>query len=264
MKNKRRILIIENQFIQFKDITKLLDREGYDSFPDVYSFKEYIDAIKINLNPRYTNDRRKSFLEKAIEVTNQFNPEILIIDHILVGTHDAQDGIDLAIKFRENNLNQPILFFSRTELNNIDVCDKLPKVNLLKEWVFKGYSGDDILNPDYFKKEVIKRIEELLSKSKIENSELYIINNLVPFVTELLKIKLEANSRAADSERSTSIALLEQLKQTLNDFSSSQKVITKEIESEFSNLKSVTSEGHFEDEKWKSACNNLIIVIDKV
>lgn len=170
MTNKRRILIIENQFIQFKEIIKLLDSAGYQSFPDQNSFRAYLDAIKIYLNPRYSYDRRTLFLNKLLDMTTQFNPEILIIDHILVGTHDAQDGIDLAVMFREKGLKQPIIFFSRTELNNIDICDKLPKVSLIKEWIFKGYSGAEILEEKFFQEMVIPKIESLLNKSITERT----------------------------------------------------------------------------------------------
>lgn len=162
MENKRRILIIENQFTQFKDIVKLLDNSGFDSFPNADNFDQYLDAIKIYLNPRYTMDRRSLFLNKLIEMTSNYNPELLIIDHILIGAHDAEDGIDLAIKFREKNFNQPIIFFSRTEQNHIDVCVKLPKVSDNKEWISKGYSGADILEEAFFIERVIPRIQYLL------------------------------------------------------------------------------------------------------
>ncbi len=168
MQNKRRILIIENQFVQFKDIIKLLGNSGFDFFPDENTFVEYIDAVKIYLNPRYPIERRNSFLDKLIEMTTNFNPEILIIDHILIGAHDGEDGIDLALKFREKNLNQPIIFFSRTEQNNIDVSFKLPKVSHNKEWISKGYSGADILEEIFFKERVIPKIESFLPKTLSE------------------------------------------------------------------------------------------------
>lgn len=164
MQNNRRILIIENQFIQFKDIIKLLDNSGFDFFPNENKFDEYLDAIKIYLNPRYPIERRNLFLNKLIEMTANYNPELLIIDHILIGAHDGEDGIDLAVKFRENNFNQPIIFFSRTEQNNIDVCVKLPKVSHCKEWISKGYSGADILEAAFFNERVIPRIQSLLSE----------------------------------------------------------------------------------------------------
>jgi hypothetical protein len=264
MGSNKRILIVENQLIQFKEIGKLLDNEGYESFPSESSFKDYLDAIRIYLNPRYTFERRTLFLEKLLNMSAQFNPAILIIDHILVGTHNAQDGIDLAMKFREKGFKQPIIFFSRTEMNNIDVCDKLPKVSLAKEWVFKGYSGAEILDPGFFKKEVIKRIEELLSKSTMQKSELYVSAELIPFVNELLKIKLEANSRAVDLDRTTSISLLEKLKQKIEDFSTAQKNVSPELKNEFDTLKLITNEAHFEDDNWKLACNNLINTINSL
>ena len=70
MQNKRRILIIVNQFIQFKDIIKLLDNSGFDFFPDENKFDEYLDAIKIYLNPRYPIERRNSFLNKFMDMTS--------------------------------------------------------------------------------------------------------------------------------------------------------------------------------------------------
>lgn len=165
MENKRKILVIENQFTQFKKITKLLDTAGYQSFPDEETFKDYIDWIRIYLNPRYTRDRRDHFWKKILVKTIDFAAEVFIIDHILVGTHNAEDGIDLAMKFRENGITQPFIFFSRTDINSIDVCRRLPNVSPKKDWIFKGYSGAAILEPEFFRNEVIKKIEEFLNPS---------------------------------------------------------------------------------------------------
>ena len=179
MENKTKILIIENQFTQFNEIIKLLDGEGYHTFPDENSYKEFIDWIKIYLNPRYTLDRRNKYLDKILKKEIEYNPDIFIIDHILVGTHNADNGIDLAIKFRERGINQPFIFFSRTEMNNIDVCEKLPKVLPEKTWIYKGYSGADILEQKFFISEVIPKIESLLKKS-ILNQTIGILNEKKP------------------------------------------------------------------------------------
>ena len=165
MESKRKVLVIENQFTQFKEIIKLLDGAGYQTFPtDEKTFKDYLDWIRIFLNPRYDSNRRKLFWDKILKNTIEFNAEIFIIDHILVGTHSAEDGIDLAMKFREHGISQPFIFFSRSEMNNIDICDKLPKVLAEKIWIFKGYSGADILEEKFFTAEVIPKIETLLKK----------------------------------------------------------------------------------------------------
>ncbi len=163
MSEKRKILVIENQFIQFQKIINLLDSAGYKSFPDEDSFKEYIDWIRIYLNPRYNSDRRNKFWEKILKKTKDYNAEVFIIDHILVGPHNAQDGIDLAIKFRASGIKTPIIFFSRTEGNSPDICDRLPKVLEKKVWVFKGYARADILEERFFEKEVIPKIENFMN-----------------------------------------------------------------------------------------------------
>jgi nucleoside phosphorylase len=165
MEPKRKILIIENQITQFKDIIKLLDKFGYQSFPDEETFKEYIDWIRIYLNPRYTSDRRNQFWEKILAKTKDYNAEVIIIDHILVGSHNAEDGINLAIKFRESGITQPIIFFSRTDVNSIDICNRLPNVSGKKDWIFKGYSRADILEPSFFEKEVIPKIKNFMNPS---------------------------------------------------------------------------------------------------
>lgn len=165
MESKRRVLVIENQFTQFKEIIRLLDGAGYQVFPtDEKTFKDYLDWIRIFLNPRYDLSRRTLFWEKILQKTIEFSADIFIIDHILVGTHSAEDGIDLAIKFREKGISQPFIFFSRSEMNNIEICDKLPKVLEEKIWIFKGYSGADILEKKFFVAEIIPKIETLLKK----------------------------------------------------------------------------------------------------
>jgi len=237
MATKRRILIIENQFIQFKDIKYLLDNSGYQTFPDEKSFIDFIDAIKIHLNRRYTNERRTFFLEKVIEIITKFDPEILIIDHILVGTHDAQDGIDLAVEFRKRGLKQPIIFFSRTELNNIDICDKLPNVTLDKEWIFKGYSSEDILEKKFFDEIVIPKIESLLKRD----------------ISSRIIEKLKGN--VIDSRSSTSEiheAIKSNTQKIIDKINNEQLIISEEI---YNQISKESSKSDY-NETLKEICNH--------
>ncbi|HEY8560159.1 MAG TPA: hypothetical protein VIL74_07270 [Pyrinomonadaceae bacterium] len=162
---KKKVLIVENQFLQFKAIHYLLNKAGFEIFPDENSFKEFLDGVRICLNTRYTPIRQNKYWNKILGKTIEYNPDIIIIDHILVGSHEAEDGIDLAIKFRKYNVKQPFIFFSRTDINNIDICDRLPKVLPKSRWIVKGYSGADILEPIFFEKKVIPEIEALLDSN---------------------------------------------------------------------------------------------------
>jgi hypothetical protein len=236
MESKRRILVIENQYTQFDDITTLLDNFGYDHFPnDKQTFKTFIDWIRIYLNPRYDIDRRNSIWSNILEKTKEYDPELILIDHILVGSHTAENGIHLAVKFRNCGITTPFLFLSRTDINNIDVCEKITTVSLEKDWIGKGYSGADILEDAFFKEMVIPKIEALLKKSistriieklnekkpKIisttESTERNIVAKTIALINNIKEGKIDVNDE-----------LLSQLSENLTDSKYLELLISKE------------------------------------
>jgi hypothetical protein len=111
-----------------------------------------------------------------------FDPEIIMIDHILVGNHEASDGIDLAIVFREKKIDVPILFFSRSEINNIVVCEKLPRVEPPCDWIFKSYSGENFIDQIFFEKEVLPKLR-VLSPDPLKDQIINALRNSKPTIT---------------------------------------------------------------------------------
>lgn len=178
MNSKKRIVVIENQYTQFKKIRDYLS-EYYDVYPrkDLEEFKEFIDLVRVFLNPRYGNLEEDSIREKAFGkllkfITENIHPEIIIIDYILVGCHEAKNGIFLAKKFRENGIFVPFIFLSREWLDNYNVIEKYNKISEPKKWIEKGFAGKDILDEDYFTKHVLPQINSIMINDSIYLDEL--------------------------------------------------------------------------------------------
>lgn len=198
----RLIFLIENQIFQFIEIKKNLNNNGFIVYPDIPNndtiienikeYKRFIDLIRILLNTRYggieDGAKRKKALDKIIEIIHDKKPSLFIIDHILVGCHDAETGIDLAIKLRENNITNPIIFLSRTDENDVKIKKDFPKVDEPKSWIHKGYSGNRVNEPTYFNEHVIPEIEKLLKSSYddiVRNKIISILKNLNTGSSEL-------------------------------------------------------------------------------
>jgi ACT domain-containing protein len=160
--NKKLIILIENQYFQFDVIKKNLI-ELYNIYPESdKQFKEFLDWVRIYLNIRYGETKRQHALSKILSVFKESNPDLVIIDQVLVGNHIAKNGIDLALKLRDEKISTPILFLSRTDINKVEVLQKYPNVDGLKDWLHKGYYGQKISEGDFFEKEVFKRIKSLI------------------------------------------------------------------------------------------------------
>lgn len=176
-----KIILIENQFTQFKKIWNFLDEE-YEVFPNIKKetlqseaekekykrnqFKDFIDLFRVCLNERYSKNYRDDAFQKIKQIIiDEVKPDLLIIDHILVGNHEAKNGLDLAIKLRGEKISQPIMFLSRTEANSSDVIKQYPHISEKKIWINKGFAGDRILHPKYFKEDVLPQINKLISES---------------------------------------------------------------------------------------------------
>lgn len=177
-----KILVIENQWTQFEKIRdKLLTcGEAYNIYPsDDNSHKQFLDWIRICLDTRYGGDRRMKYRQIVIEYIKNYNPDLIIIDHILVGCHNGETGIDLAIYLRkEGNISVPILFLSRSDINTPNICKQYPEIDEPRIWIPKGFKGKENLERDYFKDTVLKAIKKLLKKKKPTLKE-EIINLLV-------------------------------------------------------------------------------------
>ena len=60
---------------------------------------------------------------------------------------------------------QPVLFLSRTAPNDVRVMENLPRIKQPREWINKGYFGEEILNEKYFDDHVLTRIKYFLENS---------------------------------------------------------------------------------------------------
>ncbi|MCX6223081.1 MAG: hypothetical protein NTZ69_19110 [Bacteroidia bacterium] len=204
----KKILLIENQFTQFKLISNYIvncdlnkNGEEYVVYPNdnLSCFKSFIDIVRIILNPRYGENKIE--LSELVSIIKGFSPQLIIIDHILVGNHQAEDGLDLALSLRKNDITAPFLFLSRTEQNNIEVYKKYPLIQDIKDWVTKGNSGDGFLTKPHFNDYVWPKIFNLITQSDIKS-----VNDLISklldstyFDNDDFKSELFVNLRKLDS-----------------------------------------------------------------
>ena len=117
----------------------------------------------------------------AIAIANKIkeeNPDLLIIDHILVGCHSGKTGIDLALRLRmEGEIATPILFLSRSDLNTPHISSQYPKIAEPREWVSKNSKKKENLEDTYFNSHIMETIKKLLEKERATIKE-RIINQL--------------------------------------------------------------------------------------
>lgn len=176
----KKIVIIENQLTQFEKIRNKLAycEEAYSIYPDIDSYKEFLDWIRIYLDTRYEEKRRSNFFGKIVNKIKEENPDLLIIDHILVGCHSGKTGIDLALRLRmEGEIATPILFLSRSDLNTPHISSQYPKIAEPREWVSKNSKKKENLEDTYFNSHIMETIKKLLEKERATIKE-RIINQL--------------------------------------------------------------------------------------
>lgn len=174
-----RLIVIENQFYQFDKIYDYLEK--FEVFPNKDEFKKILDLVRITLNGRYCQSRRDDAFESLISEFIRFEPDLFIIDHILVGNYFAKNGIDFVKELQKRDFKQPIIFLSNTKPNTAEVISNLPSIQDSKLWIHKGYAGEEILDLDYFDKHVVKKIEIMLSES-LENEILKILEKKKPII----------------------------------------------------------------------------------
>lgn len=165
----KKIVIIENQLTQFEKIRNKLAycEDTYNIYPDIDSYKEFLDWIRIYLDTRYEEKRRLNFFRKIVNKIKEENPDLLIIDHILVGCHSGKTGIDLALKLRtEGKIATPILFLSRSDLNTPHISSQYPKIAEPREWVSKNSKKKENLEDAYFNDHIMDIIKKLLKKER--------------------------------------------------------------------------------------------------
>ena len=158
----KRILIIENQFIQFRQIA--LKLQEYEIFPDYDKRDEYnalMERVRIWLYGGYHHKRRTECLAFIIEYIEILHIDLFIIDYKLSGSSEGGTGIDLGLELRGKFSETPIIFLSRTpqtkELELGRFADKS------FDWVEKGYSSVPLADNAYFNKYMKPAIVSLLN-----------------------------------------------------------------------------------------------------
>lgn len=187
MSENRKILIIENQKFQYDLIKKNL--EEYDYFPANGEFILFTDHVRVWINKQYNIGYRDKAWEYIENYIDSKEIELIVMDHILGGAHHCLTGIELATKLNKKRDEKseeaiPVFFLSKTEHNQESRVKKyeeyagdFPNTSI---WVHKGFFGDEILDPDYFKERVIPKIEELLGKTEEQRfwDNLTLVQNL--------------------------------------------------------------------------------------
>lgn len=180
-----KILLIENQITQFFKIRQQLDEAGFQIYPgkEEEEVKKFLDLVKIFLTRRYGDleegSRRSNVFSEILRIIKEEKPDIIIIDNLLVGYHNAENGIFLAKELRKFRVAVPIIFLSRTEQNNIETMNNLQQITEPWIWIPKGYAGEGILEENYFKTHVINITPLLLEKH--DRPRLYIETVLQKF-----------------------------------------------------------------------------------
>lgn len=177
---RKKILVIENQNFQYKEIIGYLKSNNFQYYPDIKdNYVEFIDHVRVWVNKEYEhNDYRKRSFSYIYDVM-QKGFDLILMDHILGGAYHCLTGIDFAralnLKRKEENKKYiPVVFLSKTESNEENRLKQYDEYKAdfpdTSVWVHKGYFGDEILNETYFNECVVKEINRLISTPQ-ENSK---------------------------------------------------------------------------------------------
>jgi hypothetical protein len=189
---KRKILVIENQWIEFNDICKTLT-EGSDKYhyqillgkkdnkfvvwsktndvneihssSDENKESDYISLatkIRIWVNKDYEESYRKEAFQTILELAKR--AELIIMDHILGGSYTCYTGIDLAEELVfEIGIDKipPVLFLSKTESNEKKLLDRYDRYYIEDGKERKGYKN--------FIKGKLKELDVSLTDDELKN-----------------------------------------------------------------------------------------------
>ena len=177
-----KVVIIENQQSHFQDIHGYLAQtnnahEEFDIMPEESKYVAFTDLARIALDDRYSKDKKNNALEKLVKELKSFEPDILIVDHVLLGYTSIApinpNGITLveSMMRKSNRLaNVPVLFLSSTLRNNAVVQKQLKKIeqsdnSLTYEWENKNQFGQEgpFGGQDYFDKYIIPKMKKLVN-----------------------------------------------------------------------------------------------------
>lgn len=234
---KKKVLIIENQFLQFELLVNGLKDDFltlplYD--PDLYNreaiYTNFTDLVRVSLDDRYEKTKSdKAFLELLAYFTFH-KPDILLIDHILLGYTGAPTGFNLASKIRKQyqDSNIPILFVSRSPREQAKVITGMLSTTGSRDWVNKSYYSGGVLEKTYIEKRIIPKINALLKSVKGDNSR----DVILEILREQKVIEITERWKSADLQNlNTKIWLVRQFRESeINRISDFSKVVAGENE----------------------------------
>ncbi len=193
---QKNILLIENQYTQFENIKDLITVCCMDEFivyPDIKEFTTVADWVRISLNRRYDKSRRDDALKRLEKyIVSEKEIDLLIVDHILIGHTDGGNGIHLIKDLQSCNIQLPYIFLSRTPRNNRDVAKDLRKELQVTEphqvnWIDKGYANIGIGTEDYFNRNVIPIIKNVINM-KEKKDQLAVDRHLNETINGIIRI----------------------------------------------------------------------------
>jgi hypothetical protein len=183
-----KVAIIENQQSHFDDISKYLceyqDNDvTFHIIPNGGKYAEFTDLARIALDSRYDNvakEKRRLALKRLVDFLNNNNPDILIVDHVLLGYTSTDsinpNGITLVEKMMKESsklAKVPVLFLSSTLRNNAVVQEQLEKIeqqesSVKYKWENKNQFGQEgpFGGKDYFNRYIIPKVIELVNINK--------------------------------------------------------------------------------------------------
>lgn len=184
------ILLIENQETQFRKFYNIFKKDDlsrvYKIYPNESEYIKFIDIVRVWVNENYGSYDKNNlnntinnltYRELAMNIIIQTiidsNIDVLLMDYKLGAGYLSKTGIDLATEINmiqelKGHSTLPTIFISKDQ-KNIEIEEKLKEYKWEKSWIYKGFFGDEILQPKYIKEYVINGAEgivTLLSKRK--------------------------------------------------------------------------------------------------
>lgn len=173
-----RILIIENQYLQFQQLVDVLPKCGernLEVFPSGReAYTKLISAIKVFVYDGYPKDYRDRcqdvILDSIICGTPPRSVDLIIMDYKLGGSMKCKTGVDLALMIWRYFPNVPILFLSRVDYAVRERFLQVESVNrqYRKDWLMKGFMGAETLDETFIKHTVYNKIVGLLDQVDVQ------------------------------------------------------------------------------------------------
>ncbi len=184
-----KVLIIDNQFNQYKDLRTCLKKNRYDFVPsgdeEELVHREYVSllsSIKVYIYKPKTDEDESSdenekrnedaYRKKAWDVIMESvnKSDLIIMDFRLGSPLTSMSGLEVAEDiWKEKNI--PILILSRDEQSREDIKAKWTDVKTRNysrtDWEVKGYWGSQLLPEDFIVSVIIPAIESLYAKWKV-------------------------------------------------------------------------------------------------